>query len=415
MGVEKIILSVTIFSIPMDYRRVRSYALVAFGLQCYASVLAWVQSIGGVLTDEAKYLLNIPYPQPPLVRWVLHLSDGWVAQEWVWRILFATLLVHAAWFVWDAARTLPRRLRLFLCAGWLFAASTVLWGGAIIMSPLTAIQGLLFVWLFFRPEWHQKPLFAFFLGTLWLVSLYTAYQAVLYMPLVFLLLFFHRRSLVDVVVYGCIPIGLVFLYALTNPLILASFVNAGTENTDIPLWWWFYFLLRTLFTGGSIVLSVLGLAGMVRHRHWGFLGSLFLVGFFIFISFRDYYDILFLPLFVGGSILLLQRWQTLPLVPSYAVLVSVTAMTVWLLPPVLSPSTARMVFQRLEETSLSGEILIQGSFGHQWQYESAWPVRKYTPEFLDSAATIICLNPCDQIPNSWRQVPGLSVEVWMSR
>jgi len=405
--------SVMNFPTPVHYKRVHSYFLVTLGLQIYAFLLAWVQSIGGVRTDEAKYLLNIPYPQPPLVRWVLHLSDGWIVQEWLWRILFASLLVHAVWFVWDTTRTLPRRFQLFLCAGWLFSAGTVLWGGAIIMAPLTAVQGLLLVWLFFRPAWHQKSLFAFCIGILWLISLYTAYQAVLYMPLVFLLLFSHRRSLVEVVAYGCIPIGLIFLYALTNPLILASFVNAGTENVDIPLWWWVYFLLRTFCTGGSMVLSVLGLAGMVRHRQWGFLGSLFLVSFFIFISFRDYYDIFFLPLFVGGGILLLQRWQTLPLLPAYIILFGVTAITFWALPPVLYPSKARIVLDNLEQKGVVGELLIHGSFGHQWQYESSWPVRKYRPEFLRNAGAVICLNPCNRIPDSWQRVPGLPVEVWI--
>ena len=43
-------------------------------LQAWAILLAFVQTLGGgVRTDEAKYLLNIPYPQPPLARWIL----GW--------------------------------------------------------------------------------------------------------------------------------------------------------------------------------------------------------------------------------------------------------------------------------------------------------------------------------------------------
>jgi len=44
--------------------------IAAVALQIYALLLAGVQLLGGVRTDEAKYLLNIPYPHPPLARFL---------------------------------------------------------------------------------------------------------------------------------------------------------------------------------------------------------------------------------------------------------------------------------------------------------------------------------------------------------
>ena len=78
-------------------------ALIIIGLEGYALALAWIQSLGGVRTDEAKYLLDIPYPHPPLMRWVLNLTEGFTYQEMLWRMIFATLLVQAVWLVYHAA------------------------------------------------------------------------------------------------------------------------------------------------------------------------------------------------------------------------------------------------------------------------------------------------------------------------
>ena len=69
------------------------------GLEVYALALAFLQAMSGVRTDEAKYLLNIPYPHPPAARFVLGLTDGWAYQEIFWRIVFATLLVQAVFLV----------------------------------------------------------------------------------------------------------------------------------------------------------------------------------------------------------------------------------------------------------------------------------------------------------------------------
>ena len=78
--------------------------LIIIGLQMYALLLAWMQSLGGIHTDEAKYLLDIPYPHPPLVRWMVSQTELYVHQEMLWRVVFATLMVQAVFLVWSLGR-----------------------------------------------------------------------------------------------------------------------------------------------------------------------------------------------------------------------------------------------------------------------------------------------------------------------
>jgi hypothetical protein len=98
-------------------RRLMSF----IGLEFYSFALAGVRHVGGVHTDEAKYLLNIPYPHPPLARWILHWTELIPFQELLWRIVFATLLIQAVFFVWDMARMRTREERFTLCGLWLFS------------------------------------------------------------------------------------------------------------------------------------------------------------------------------------------------------------------------------------------------------------------------------------------------------
>ncbi|MBI5156250.1 hypothetical protein HZA45_03180, partial [Candidatus Peregrinibacteria bacterium] len=122
------------------------------GLEAYAIILAFLQAMSGVRTDEAKYLLNIPYPHPPAARFLLGLTDGWAYQEFFWRFLFATLLVQAVFLIWSMGKILPRRDRFTLCGVWLFSAAFVAQTGSIMMAELTALQGLVFTWLWIRRD-----------------------------------------------------------------------------------------------------------------------------------------------------------------------------------------------------------------------------------------------------------------------
>src|SRR3989338_9501527 len=94
-------------------------------LEGYALFLALWQQLGGVHTDEAKYLLNIPYPHPPLARGIFHLLDGMPLQDMFWRIVLASLLIQAVWFVWDMACDLKNGERMALSGAWLLCAAIV--------------------------------------------------------------------------------------------------------------------------------------------------------------------------------------------------------------------------------------------------------------------------------------------------
>ena len=257
---------------------------IAIILQCIALVLAvypWL--LHGVRTDEAKYLLNIPYPQPPLGRWIIGMTEFLPFQELLWRLIIASLLVHAVFLIWKISAKCGTFARLFLCAAWLLSAGVLLQIGTIMMAPVTALQGLLFVALIFLPLKKDRWT-SFFIGLLWFASLFTAYQAVLYLPLAMEALRRTKTSLRTQVLYIVFPIVLVFVYALSNPLIIASFVNAGTENETIPFYAWVFYLARLWISGGSLVLTVLGIWGMLRFRRFGLLGSFVLLSAFCFIT-----------------------------------------------------------------------------------------------------------------------------------
>src|SRR3989338_3989707 len=112
---------------------------VVIGLQIVAFLLAWLQFLTGMRTDEAKYLLNIPYPHPPLIRSVLGWTDGFVYQEIFWRVIFATLIIQAVWLVWDMGRSFGRPSRILLALAWLLSSGVILQGGSLFIGPLSAL------------------------------------------------------------------------------------------------------------------------------------------------------------------------------------------------------------------------------------------------------------------------------------
>lgn len=390
--------------------------MMTFIFGMYGIALALLQwTVGGVRTDEAKYLLNIPYPQPPVMRFILSLTENIPHQDLLWRILFALILVGAVSLVWETTKGSSGTARLFLSGAWLISAAVALQIGTIMMAPLTAVQALAIIAVAFTKKPKElSPAFLFLFGLFWFASLFTAYQIVLFLPLV---LAIYLRSAVPrrqqaMYVFG--PVVLVFVYALTNPFILGSFINAGSENLDIPLHLWLWFLLREWITGGSLVLSILGAAGLILHRRWELLLSFLLVSAFVFLSFRDYYDIYFTPLWIAGAALLFRAhpphdgWLPWLLVP----LTAVTILTGVLLPPIIPLGPAREVMVLLQERHATGAILISGSFGHQWQYESRFPVRRYDPAFISGAQAAICLNPCEKIERLRFEKIREEPEVW---
>ena len=112
------------------------------GLEAYAVALAVLQSLSGVRTDEAKYLLSIPYPHPPFLRSVMSATEWVPFQEMLWRVLLASLFIHAVWLIWDMVRGLDRQQRIALCGAWLLSGSILLLSGSILLAPVNAVQAL---------------------------------------------------------------------------------------------------------------------------------------------------------------------------------------------------------------------------------------------------------------------------------
>src|SRR3989338_1752916 len=157
------------------------------GLELLAILLAWLQSLGGVRTDEAKMLLNIPYPHPPLLRWIVSQTEALPFQEMLWRVLLASIVVQAVWLVWDMGRDLPRGARMVAAGAWLLSAAVLAQAGSITTALVTAVWGLVFCWFFVRLELETPSPrgreYIPWVTLLWLFSLFTAYQAVLYVPI----------------------------------------------------------------------------------------------------------------------------------------------------------------------------------------------------------------------------------------
>ena len=380
------------------------------GMQAYAFALAFAQSRNGVRTDEAKYLLDIPYPHPPLARWFLGLFDGFAWQEFGARVLFATLMAQAAWLVWDMGRALKLPARVCLCALWLGSAAFVLQAGTVMMAPLTALQALVFLWWLSKPR-EALPATAT-VALFWLATLFTALQGVLLAPLAVAVLRLKGASWGTVAWYVGAPLVLVALYAVGNPLVMASFgLQAGKDAAST-------FaergagLLWILALAGSGVGAVVGVAGLALKRHWFILASFALFAAYVFLGRFEYYTILFLPFFVTGA---KHLWRRAPVLaaPSAVLLLACTALLLAFHRPLLAPrSPARYVLRQLPA---SGTVLLEGSFGHEWQYEASPGQRLllYSAQ-VDSAADVaVCFDRCEALADAgWMELEGGLANTW---
>ena len=382
-------------------------------IELLAITLAIVASFHGVVTDEAKYLLNIPYPHPPLFRFLVGLTRVIPGQELFWRVLLATLLLQTARFIPSFFPAEQKRERFAAGVLWLLSAAVLAQAGQILVAPVTALQVLVFCWLLLKGKDLER--YAGWIALLWLASLFTAYQAILFFPIVLVVFYRMRLPHWKKAAAFLLPIGLLALYSLGNPLALSSMITAGEQNVSaggpidalrgVAFLW---------MVGGSIVLGLLGTWGMIRARNWPLIGSFLLLAFFLFLSYRPYYGILFTPLFIAG----VAAW---PRAVRFTGLTIVLALfcAAFIVPRALPPpdrSPARITMQILNKNRVTeGMILIAGSFGHEWQYESSLAVQRYNPRLVDSARAVICLADCPEVRwrMKWRLLPGLPVEVWM--
>lgn len=399
-------------------------SILAF--EIFAIGLAFRQMELGVRTDEAKYLLDIPYPHPPLARWLLSLLDGFVWQEMAARILFATLLVQAAWLVWSIGKKLHRYDRYALVASWLLAWGVVSQAGTIMMAPLTALQGLVFLWFYLREE--EQTASAGIIALFWLASLFTAYQAALFAPIVFTVFWKMRMPAWRKLMLFALPVLFLCAYTLTNPFALASMLHQAGKDAVEPLAARFSDAIALWFVAGSGVASIAGTYGLVRSRRWPLLLTFCIVCAYILAGFHDYYAVLLVPFFIVGALFVFKEYPSAPLWYAPLLLLAGFAFMVLrfpflepaqsrLLPPLAPATPAREVMRMIGGRHGEGNVLIQGSFGHEWQYESPYPVLKYGEWLLEDAQAVVCLtSECDvRGKEGFEGVAGAPVEVWMRK
>lgn len=401
-------------------RRLNTLTVVIL-LECYALLLAGVHMPGGVLTDEAKYLLNIPYPHPPLLRSIMGFTSSFPLHEFFWRIVFASALVQVVWLIWDLAEVLPGPKRIALSLSWLLASSVVLQSGSIVLAVVASVFGVVFLWFALHPaapERSHGPL----LGILWFLSLFTVYQSILYLPL---LIGAFRRAHIPArrtLLYLGLPIFLLLLYSLTNPLALASMGAASGQDGALLFSDRFLSILTVWMLGGSAVLSLAGTWGILTSERLDLVLTFGLVFGFIILTSQQYYAVLLTPLFIGGVFLLFCRRRILPGV-FIAAEICMTVVLLILFSPPMHPTSAREVMKALQERSLYGPYIINGFFGHEWQYESyRQPIYRFSQdlrtEVEEEAQFIVCTRGnCegDIDMEKWEKVGGMLVEVWKRR
>lgn len=385
--------------------------ITILGFELYAVLLALHQLQIGVRTDEAKYLLDIPYPHPPLIRFILSLLDGWPYHELFWRVVFATLLVQAVWLILDLLKG-SKMMQIAAAMCWLLSTSILLQAGTVMMVVVTALQVLVLVWLLLRDRPSQPYLIALY----WFICLFSAYQIVLFGPLVFALLRKSKTTVFKSLLLIGVPFGLLVLYTLTNPFVIASMANQAGKDASETLLQHAIGTLSVWSMGGSIMLSIIGTIGLLLRPKTGLLLSFLLVFVYVFIARYDYYALLFTPLFMAGLVLFLEQKRLLPVVP--IVLMPIGLMLALQFISSGTTSIVPQVYGALDgQVGDTGLVLINGSFGHEWQYGTSHTVLRYHPLFTGEAVAVICLQTCTDMQHQtdWERVSGVPVEAWVRR
>lgn len=386
-------------------------------LEVLALLLAYLQFANGLVSDEAKYLLSIPYPHPPFLRSFLGWTAAMPMHEFFWRFVFASALLQAVWFVWDLGNVLVHSRRLALGASWLLSAAVILQSGMIVMATASALAGLVFLWWALHPDPPKKPAL---IACLWLAALFTAYQSAVFVPLVLSALLRSEKSKWKVFFYLCVPIVLLCLYSLTNPHALFTMAQASGQDAGIPILERLYNVGWIWVLSGSAILSIVGTVGILTSVRWDVVASFGLILGFVVLTSQQYYAILFTPLFVGGLFLLFCKRRLKPL--SFVMMQAVCAVIILFISfPVFKETSASAQIRALSPYSLSGTLLIDGFFGHDWQYESPVPVRRFSQELSREseakAGIFVCTKPdgCDSDVNDewWMRLPDTPLPTWI--
>lgn len=254
------------------------------------------------------------------------------------------------------------------------------------------------------------------------MALFSAYQTVLFAPFIFVLLRRTTISRLRAWVYFLVPLALLVVYSLSNPLALASMFAVSTQDAVMPI------LDRSmnivfvcLLAGGA--LTFFGLLGIATGRRRTIMATSLLVLAYIALSAQQYYALLLTPILIGGLFQLFCHRRLRPLLFLSLHFFSSVLLLWYGLPQMFILSTDSDVIAFLQERGLTAPILIDGYFGHQWQYLSPVPVRRYSQtlaiEAEDSASAIICTKPStceDDIDrDKWKKLDGAPREVWIKK
>lgn len=390
-------------------------------LELYAFGLTLLQMPGGVRTDEAKYLLNIPYPHPPLLRSLFASFAPLPGHEFIVRFLIASALVQAVWLLWDLGYILTRPCRLTLCAVWLTMSAVVLQSGTVMLSTVTALFGLACTVLALRPQPLRRTM-APLLGCFWFLGLFSAYQTVLFLPLLISILRAGRVPWRRITLFLGLPLLLLAVYTLGHPLILASIMNVTGQDSVLPLAQRAGNILMICLLAGSGISTIVGGLGILTSGRVDLILALLLLLMYIALTSQSYYAILLSPLFIAGVFLLLKKRRLSPLLylPAHLLL---SILLVIMAAPSFRPTTARAAMRFLSGHEIRGLVLIDGPFGHEWQYETAGPIGRYSLDLSSSvesqAQAIVCTKQktCEEDLSTdvWTRMEGAPIEVWVRR
>lgn len=334
----------------------------------------------GVRTDEAKYLLNIPYPHPPLIRTVLGWTDGWMGQEIIWRLVFSCLLCSAGvMYCWR--RPWPALL--------LWGSLPAVWSqaGSIMMAPLLAVQALVLLGLL---RCETRNLVAAEIGCLWLAILLTSYQGVLLMPLIFALIMRSKGNTALRWAILLLPIIVLSVYTTSHPLSAASFLLQTGKDADVALT---DRALRTVHLwclGMGFVGVPFVLWRMVETRAMPVLMTFVLLSAYVTLGSFDYYAVFFSPFVLWA---LSSRLRNQKFVGAVVFSNIVTAFFLVALP---TPSPVREQVMELMHAAPDPitDIQLVEPFGHEWQYESSVPVGRRSDAALRAGTVVVCLREC---------------------
>ena len=390
---------------------------IAWLLELYALLLAGIQMFPGVHTDEAKYLLSIPYPHPPILRSIIAATAGFPAQEFLWRFIIASALVQAVWLLRDLGYVIPRPRRIALAASWLFASAVILQAGTVMMAPISGLFGLICVWLVLRAE-PLPATFATVLGCVWFVGIFSTYQSVLYLPLLVSALHASNVSWRKIAILIGTPLLLLILYTFSNPYVLATFFKVATQDAPLTLDVRIWNILWTYLIAGSGILSVVGTFGLLTGGRKDLLITFGIVLAYIALTSQEYYGILLTPLLCAGVFLLFCK-RRLSSTVYLSTLAFLSILFVIARFPQMVPTPARATVRFLEAKHLDSFVLIDGYFGHDWQFESRGVIRRYSQDLssmVESEATaVVCTKrTCEEDINGdeWKKLEGAPLEVW---